>query len=286
MKKILLSIFFVSCFTMLDAQEFVHQTFKDTRVINSHSVETLQKRKLDVRISHRFGDLAGDNGGWATFYGLENAADVLIGADYGVTDDLMVGLYRTKGAGPLKQLINSTLKYRVIRQGKDSGAPLTLTLVNTTSISTAKKIDDPDVLSSFPKTAHRFAFNFQAMIARQFSDRLSLQVSPGYTHRNLVSNFDENGFFSLGVAARLQVTKVFGIIADATFPFSDLRDSDNGYYPPVGIGLEIDTGGHVFQLNLTNATGLMDTDYIPNTRSSWGDGEFRLGFTISRMFNL
>ncbi len=276
----------ISCWTMTNAQEYVHQTFKDTRVINSHSVETLQKRKLDVRISHRFGDLAGDNGGWTTFYGLENAVDVLIGLDYGVTDNLMIGLYRTKGAGPLKQLLNSTLKYRVIRQGKESGAPLTLTLVNTTSASTAKKIDDPDVLSSFPKTAHRFSYSFQAIIARQFSERFSLQVTPGYVHRNLVANIDDNGLFSLGVAARIQLSKVFGIIADATFPFSDIRDSDNGYYPPIGIGLEIDTGGHVFQLNLTNATGLMDTDFIPNTRSKWGDGEFRLGFTISRMFNL
>ena len=286
MKKILTSIFLICCFTMIDAQEFVHQTFKDTRVINSHSVETLQKRKLDIRIGHRFGDFAGDNGGWPTFYGLENAADVLIGADYGVTDNLMIGLNRTKGAGPLKQLINGTLKCRMIRQGKDSGAPLTLTLVSTTSASTARRIDDPDVLSSFPKVSHRFVFNFQAIIARQFSDRFSLQVTPGYTHRNLVSSIDNNGLFSLGVATRIQVSKVLGIIADATFPFSDIRNSENGFYPPIGIGLEIDTGGHVFQLNLTNATGLVETDFIPNTRTNWGDGEYRLGFTISRMFNL
>lgn len=286
MKNILLLLIMIVCWTTIDAQEFVYRTFKDTRVINSHSVETLQKRKLDVRISHRFGDIGGDNGGWETFYGLENAADILIGVDYGATDNLMVGFYRTKGAGPLTQLLNGTLKYRLIRQGKETGAPVTLTLVNTTSFSTAKKVDDPDVLTNFSKTAYRFSYNFQALIARQFSERFSLQIAPSYTHRNLVENNDNNGIFSLGIATRIQVTKVLGIIADATFPFSDLRSSDNGYYPPIGIGLEIDTGGHIFQLNFTNATGLMDTDYIPNTRSNWGDGEFRMGFTISRMFNL
>lgn len=286
MKNILPLLIMLVCWTTTDAQEIVYRTFKDTRVINSHSVETLQKRKLDVRISHRFGDIGGNNGGWETFYGLENATDILIGADYGVTDNLMVGFYRTKGAGPLRQLLNGTLKYRLIRQGKETGAPITLTLVNTTSFSTAKKTNAPDVLTNFTKTAHRFSYNFQVLLARQFSERFSLQLAPSYTHRNLVTATDENGLFSLGIATRIQVTKVIGIIADATFPFSDLRNSDNGYYPPIGIGLEFDTGGHIFQLNFTNATGLMDTDYIPNTRSSWGDGEFRLGFTISRMFNL
>jgi hypothetical protein len=93
-------------------------------------------------------------------------------------------------------------------------------------------------------------------------------------------------FFSLGVGTRIQLSKVFGIIADATFPFSDLRTSDNGFYPAVGVGLEIETGGHVFQVNFTNATGIMETDYIPYTTSNWADGEFRLGFTVSRVFNL
>ena len=147
-------------------------------------------------------------------------------------------------------------------------------------------MDDPEVLNSFPKTAHRFANHISLLIGRKFSDRFSLQVIPAYTHRNLVATQDENGLFSLGFATRLQLSKVFGVIVDGTFPFSDIRNSENGYYPALGIGLEVETGGHVFQINLTNATGIMETDYIPNTRSNWGDGEFRLGFTISRLFNL
>ena len=283
------TLLFALFFSFVYSQEktkIEYRTFKDTRVINTQSAETLPAGKMDFRISHRFGDLAGSNGGWETFYGLENATDILIGVDYGATDRLTLGLNRTKGAGPLTRLVNGTIKYKIIGQGKSSGAPITLSLLGGASMSTAKRIDDPELLSSFPKTAHRMVYNIQALFARKFSERFSLQISPGYVHRNYVTQEDENGLFNLGLAARLQLTKVFGLILDTTIPFSDLRTSENGYYLPLGFGLEIDTGGHVFQINLTNTTGLAPTDYIPNTRSNWADGQFRLGFTISRLFNL
>ena len=87
MKRILLLLTAVFALQTAYNQEGVSQTFKDSRVINTHSVETLPKRKLDVRIFHRFGDLAGDNGGFQTFYGLENASDVVIGLEYGITNN-------------------------------------------------------------------------------------------------------------------------------------------------------------------------------------------------------
>lgn len=296
----ILTFLFAICFSslLLQAQEqddkYVYQTFKDTRVINVHSVETLPAHRLDVRISHRFGDLAGENGGWATFFGLETASDVLIGAEYGFSDNFTAGLYRSKGAGTtpegnagLRQLVNGIFKYRLLRQSKDGRTPLSATAVGVTSMSTAKRIEgNEDLIRSFPKFAHRFAFNAELILARKFSDGFSLQVIPAYTHRNLVPFAGRNGLFSLGVAGRLQINRVFGIITDITLPFAESHTTDNGYYPALGIGLEIETGGHVFQVNLTNATAIMETDYIPYTISNWLDGEFRLGFTVSRWFNL
>jgi len=281
----------------LSAQEkaYTHTTFKDRRVINTQSVETLGKRRLDVRISHRFGDFAGDNGGWPTLYGLENASDILIGAEYGLTNSIDVGLFRTKGAGAmpdgtsgLRQLINGTAKWRIFRQTADGSMPFTITAVGLATLSTAKKAESNESsLNSFPTFAHRMAYNGQLLIARKFSPGFSLQLGPGYTYRNLVPFGDENGIFSLSGAARIQLTKVFGIVADVTVPFSERRlDNEQGFYIPWGIGLEIETGGHVFQVNFTNATAIMETDYIPYTTADWGDGAFRLGFTISRIFNL
>ncbi len=273
---------------MLSAQEDneTFETFKDTRVINTHSVETLHSGKLDIRIGHRFGDLVGSSGGWQTFYGLENAADIMIGGEYGISRTLTIGLNRTKGSGPLKRLVNGIVKYKILKQKKDNSMPFTVTLLGVTSASTMAKSTNPEVLNFFESFSHRFIYTGQILIARKFSDNFSLQLIPSYTHRNIVGFNDENGLISLGFASRIQLNKVFGIIIDGTFPFSDLRTSDNGYYPAIGIGLEIDTGGHLFQLNFTNATGISETDYIPNTFSNWGDGEFRLGFTISRTFNL
>lgn len=276
------------------AQNSQIKTFKDTRVINTHSVETLPKRKLDIRIGHRFGDLAGDRGGTKTFFGLENASDVMIGGEYGFTDRFTAGLYRTKGAGALpggtpglRQLLNLFGKYRILYQKEDGSMPISLTVLGLSSMSTAKRIEtNPDIINNFPEFSHRLAYAGQLLIARKFSDGFSLQIIPSYVHRNLVAFEDDNGIFSVGVASRIQISKVIGLIFDATFPFSEMRTAGNGFYHAIGAGLEFETGGHVFQINFTNATAVMETDYIPYTTSNWGDGEFRLGFTVSRLFNL
>jgi hypothetical protein len=278
---------------VLSAQEPVYTTFKDTRVINTHSTETLGRRKLDVRITHRFGDIAGDRGGFKTFYGLETAADVLIGLEYGISDNFMVGLHRVKGGGQLpdgttglNQLMNGVAKLRLIRQSEDDSRPISLALLGVASISTSEAVDNEDVIQNFAVFAHRLAYHGQAIAARKFSDNFSLQASLGYTYRNVVPFEDENGILSAGLATRIQLSRVFGIVLDAAVPISDMRTADNGFYPAIGVGVEIETGGHVFQLNLTNATQIMETGYIPYTTSNWLDGEFRFGFTISRPFNL
>ncbi len=296
MTRTLLFFTFLCALGPLAAQQAtpVYHTFKDTRVINVHSIETLPKHKLDVRITHRFGDFLGDNGGFQTLYGLENAADVLIGAEYGITNQFTAGIYRSSGAGVtpdgttgLRQLMNGIFKYRILQQTTDNTMPLTLTALGVVTISTVKAVDtEEDVIQRFDKFAHRMAYHGQLLVARKFSEGFTLQLGPAFTYRNLVPFGDENGLFSLNVASRIQMSKVVGIITDFTFPFSDLRTTGNGYYPALGVGVEIETGGHVFQVNLTNARAIMETDFIPYTTSNWLDGEFRLGFTISRMFNL
>lgn len=287
MNKVLLFCLLLFVGNNLNAQDKVFETFKDTRVINTHSVEVLKKRNLDFRIGHRFGDLVGDNGGWKTFYGLETAQDILFGFEYGITDQLTVGLSRTKGAGPLKQLLNGTVKYRVLHQTEgENTMPISLTVLGIGTFSTMQKSEDETLINYFDKSAHRMVYGGQILIARKFSNRFSLQLVPSYIHRNVVPFGDANGLISLGVATRIQLTKVFGLIVDATLPILGDRPEGVDFYAPIGVGLEVDTGGHVFQLNFTNATGISEADYIPYTTSNWGDNEFRLGFTISRIFNL
>lgn len=294
MKKLNASLFLIMLFSVGSfAQKKVHQIFKDTRVINTHSVETLRKGILDVRIAHRFGDFAGDAGGWPTFYGLETAADVMIGLEYGLTDNFMVGLSRTKGAGPLKQNINSFIKFRVMSQDIGGSNPFSVTFVGTGSYSTMQKCSTPGLLCFFEKGAHRFSYNFQALVASRITERLSLQGTLAWTYRNRVEFSDQNDLPSVGLIFKYQFSKVFALIVDATYPFSEFRSNELGpdgtkeFYTPIGVGFEWETGGgHVFQINFTNASGLIETDYIPYTTSSWGKGQYRLGFTISRQFKL
>jgi len=275
-------VFFILSLTV-HAQDDVFQTFKDTRVINSHTVETVQKRKLDFRIGHRFGDI---NTGWELLYGLEEARDVMFSFEYGVSDDLTIGINRTKGAGRLTALINGVLKYRILNQKTNGSMPISLTLLGVPTISTMRKSEIPSALNFFEKTSHRISYTAQILVARKFGEKFSLQVMPSYTHRNIVPSDDTNGIFAIGAATRIQLTKVFGIIADITLPVTGGRPSGEDFYAPLGIGLEIETGGHIFQINFTNAQGIVENDYIPYTQSNWGDGEFRFGFTISRLFNL
>jgi hypothetical protein len=151
-----------------------------------------------------------------------------------------------------------------------------------------QKSSSPDALNFFENSSHRFAYHVGLHTARKFSDAFSLQFNAAWTFRNVVPFGDQNDLPSIGASARINLSKALGIIIDSNFPIdSDLRTTENGYYPFIGIGLEFDTsGGHVFQINLTNSTGLTETDYIPYTTSSWADGEFRLGFTISRLFSM
>lgn len=293
--KILTSFIFILFTVSLLAQESetnydegIIQTFRHTRIINSHSVETLPAHKLDFRVVHRFGDFGGDSGGWSTLYGLENASDISIGFEYGLSNKVMIGVNRSKGAGPLKQNLNGLVKFRLMNQNVSGQLPISLSVLGMTSYSTMQKSELEGALNFFEKGSHRLTYHFGLYMARKFSERLSVQFNAGMTFRNVVPAGDQNELASLGGAVRIQVSKAFGLVFDANFPvLSDLRTSENGYYPSLGVGFELDTsGGHVFQINLTNSTGISETDFIPYTRTNWSDGEFRLGFTISRLFSL
>ena len=277
-------------------KEYVYQTFKDTRIINTYSVEMLQKGVLDFRVSHRFGDIFGVNAQgnwnfenlWANFLGFENAADVGFGVEYGITNNFMVGIHRTKGSSVLRSLMHLNAKYKFLSQTKDNSTPISMAAAGVLTISTMPPSKDVSSLASFPGGfGHRMIYSLQLLAGRKFGDVFSLQISPGIVWRNLVEFNDNNLLVNMGVSAKVQVNKVLGIIIDSNIPFDKLRlTPGSGFHIPIGIGFEFDTGGHIFQINLTNSAGIEPTDYIPNTNLNWADGQFRIGFTISRGFRM
>jgi len=286
---------------MLEAEtkpvkEKVIATFKTTRIINAHSVEVVKKKSLDVRITHRFGDIAGGAGGVHNWYGFDNATDIRFGFEYGITDKISVGLGRSKGA-KMKELVDNYFKYKILTQTTDNKIPVSIVVLFNSATTVA--VADTAKTSEYAfgsKFAHRISYTSQIIIARKFSNWLSLQLMPTYIHRNFVAHDDQNGLLAIGVGGRIKFTKRFGLIADYFYvpdneaPFGsgsghthDQKGKRN-YHNPLSVGLEWETGGHVFHLNFTNSTGIIENEFIPYTTSRWTNGQFRLGFNISRVF--
>ena len=260
------------------------KTFSTTRIINGHSVETLGKGYMDMRIEHRFGDMFGSNGGAQNMFGFDNLADIRIALEYGVTKDLMIGMGRAKGtATPYRSLLDGFVKYRILRQGKKS--PVSLTGVAGLTFTYMTASTDISQVSHFPKVSHRFAYFTQLNAARHFGDRLSVAVMPTLIHSNYVAANDQNDLFTLGAAARVKLSSRFALIAEYyhTFASEGLRPKDT-YKRSLGLALEWYTFGHNFTINLTNAQGIGETQFIPYTTSDWLKGQFRLGFCVGRKF--
>lgn len=273
----------------------VQETFNGTRILNGHSVETIKARILQFRIEHRFGDLAGANGGLDNFFGFDQAADIRFAFEYGITDDLMVGFGRIKGTSdPYNALLDGFVKYRLLHQNKEKGMPISLTVLGTSTMSYAKAQEDITLIQSYPEFSHRFAYSAQVNIARKFGEHLSISLMPTYVHRNYVQADDVNGLFALGAAINYKFSKGLGLIAEyyPTFHDSAFRsDLSNS----LSLGVEWTTNGHNFKVVCTNSRGFSESQFIPYTRSRWIDqdsdgnnvvGQFRLGFSISRNFNL
>lgn len=265
-------------------EEFEVKTFASTRIISGHSVETLGKGVLDFRIEHRFGDMAGTNGGVQNMFGFDNLSDMRIAFEYGITKDLMVGIGRARGTNaPYHSLVDGFVKYRVLHQGKST--PLSLSVVAGSSYTYMKASNDIFLVSHFPKQSHRFSYFTQINMARHFGEKVSLAVMPTLVHRNYVNSDDLNDVFAVGAAARVKISGRFAIIGEYYHVFSNSNYRPSSIYKnSLGIALEWFTFGHSFTINLTNSGGLGETQFIPYTYENWLKGQFRLGFCVGRKF--
>ncbi|MEJ6980823.1 DUF5777 family beta-barrel protein [Pedobacter sp. P351] len=268
----------------LDSSKFsggkTFSTFKSTRVVLSHSSETQKKFDLDLRIRHHFGDIGGDFGSSHTLYGLDIATDLYIGLDYGLTNRLTVGVGRSKH----DELFNFFIKHKAIEQSKKT-VPVTISLLAQAGVIAREENFDKE----FNSDSTRNSYLLQAIIARKFSEHLSLQVSPSYLLRSEHVAFgDQKNLFSLGFAGRFKLSRRLSLIGDYQLVNAFRRPDSfsDTYYNPLGIGLEIETGGHIFSLNFMNSEYIIENNFLPDTKKSWSDGGVRFGFTISRNFSL
>lgn len=262
---------------------FIKNTWKSPYLINFHTTETERKGILDFRISHRFGNMVGPGAGGHSLFGLDQASNIRFSFDYGITDDFQIGL----GRSALHEHIDFLIKYKLLKQKKDK-MPISLVLLNSTALTPKK-----DVNNYFSQFAHRFSFINQVIIGSKINNRLSVMFNASHFHRNLiiqqpieVNNPDDaNSLFVAGAAARYRLTKKLSLVGEYNQVFSKLRNSDNfNFNQPLSLGVEIETGGHVFHINISNSAGLIQQDLYNAGIDDWADGEIKLGFTISRFF--
>ncbi len=249
-------------------------TFKTGRIINGHSIENPEQGDLLFLVSHRFGTV---NTGFYNFFGLDNSSTRL-GLDYGITNRFSLGL----GRSTYQKTWDGYLKFKIIRQRSgNSPVPFTLSLVLAADINTLKPVDPEKTYT----LTNRMSYVTQVLMGRKFGPKLSLQITPTYIHKNLVEKrIDQNNIFAFGTGARFKISNRVSFNAEYYYLLPGKTADD--YYDSFSLGFDIETGGHVFQLHITNSQSVIERGFITETSSRWMDGDIRFGFNIARTFGL
>jgi hypothetical protein len=291
MRSIILSLIFLTTTSVIFAQNdlmsllgdstvsdtnYTTATFKSTRIMNGHSIERMPGGQLDVRISHRFGLL---NSGAYNLWGLDQA-NIHFSLEYGICKWLMIGA----GRGTYEKTFDGFAKFSILRQS--SGAremPVSVSALTSIAVNTLKWTDTErtNYFSS------RLAYVAQVMVARKFNQAFSFQLTPSYVHRNLVATEpDPNDLFAVGAGGRVKLSKRISLNAEYYYLANPRTYMSQNVYDPLTIGIDIETGGHVFQLLLTNSLAMIEKGFIGETTGRWQKGDIHFGFNISRVFTL
>jgi hypothetical protein len=263
-------------------KDYATATFKTTRLMNGHTIENVAAGVLDFKVSHRFGMV---NSGSYQLFGLDQAS-MRMGLDYGISNRLMVGV----GRSTFQKQYDAFGKFKILRQatGGRGSSPISISAVSTVMLKTLKW-EDPKLQNYYTS---RLSFAHQLIIARKFSEGLSLQLMPSFIHTNLAKTSTEpNDIFALGAGGRIKLTKrlSFNVEYYHVLPISIVEGEDYmiaGTKNSLAIGFDIETGGHVFQLHFTNSTGMTEKNFITETTGDFFKGDIHFGFNISRVFTI
>ena len=253
--------------------EYTTATFKTSRIILGHSIESPAKNELLFIISHSFGQF---NQGSYQLWGLDQST-IRLGFEYGIFKDLIIGV----GRSTYQKNYDGYFKYKIFKQSKGKrNMPISVSLLFETDVNSLKWAD-PTVKNYF---SSRLSYTTELLIARKFSERLSLQLTPTYIHKNLVPRIiDQNDIFAFGTGGRFKITKRLAITGEYFYLLPGQTAKDNAN--ELAVGIDIDTGGHIFQIRVSNAQLMFDKAFITETQGKWSKGDIFLGFNINRVFS-
>jgi len=249
---------------------YTTSTFKGLRLVNGHTIETRKSHDWAFVIMHRFGRI---NSGIDDFFGLD-VSNIRLSMEYGINDNITVALARNS----YEKVYDGFIKYKLFKQSTGvKNMPVSITGFSSIAIRTS---DNPNFEDD--DFASKIAYSHQLIVARKFSSTLSLQLMPSYVHRNKVLEDQENGMFALGLGGRVKLNKRLSLIGEYYYRIT--KEITNEFYDSLGLGLEIETGGHVFQLNFTNSVSMIEKSFITETDGNFFNGDIHFGFNISRVF--
>lgn len=259
----------------------VESAFKSLKIVNLESTKLAGKGDFYLVVAHRFDYI---NHGFDDFFGIDNA-NTQIKFLYGVKDWLTVHIARSG----FQETIDSGIKYRLMSQEKE-GFPVTIVGFNSIAVNAEMKKEN------YPKLEfeNRLSYVTQLLISRKFTDKLSLEIAPSYFHENtlkdildennavILPNPQNNDQFAIGMGGRYKFAKRWSFNMDYAAHLN--RASQSIYTNPFSVGVDLETGGHVFQMHFTNSRAMHESGYLGQTTGSWSKGEIAFGFNLVRVF--
>jgi len=258
----------------LENTDVVFGTFNGTRILNGHSVETREKGILEFMISHRFDRI---NTGFDQFFGLDDS-NIRFGFEYGFTKDLTLAL----GRSSFEKTFDGYVKYRLLKQKTGTQSfPFSLTLFGSATEETIKNYA-PD---NKPTFKDRLVYTSQVLLAKKLNPNVSFQLTPTYIHfNNAPTTDDPNDIYALGFGTRIKISKRISINGEYYYVANSFESVNTKN--SIAFGVDIETGGHIFQLVLTNSRSMIEKGFIVETTGDFLKGDIHFGFNISRAFQI
>jgi len=281
--------------------EPVKNTFENGVVINNHTVEVLSPKSIDATIQHRFGSILNADGNLdgENLLGLYSPSNIRLGVAYGVIKNLNVGV----GATKLKHIYDVWGKYKILQQ-MTQGMPISLTYFGDIAMNSSKG----EIMKSMDgqiKFANRLSYFNELMVAYKYNSKIALQLSFSYTHANMVDSANFKGIkhnsMAVSFVGKYKFSPQSSILLQFNQPlstrnFTNVSSNTSGNVttlttnkgvlpkPDLGIGFEVSTGSHQFQIFLCTADAIIHQESALYNSNDFLQKQMVIGFNITRQW--